>query len=268
MRRHTRWLYAVNPEALSSPADGLVGVSLTLTVARCPETPADWEALRRAWLKAVQRAGVVRLHWVVEWQARGVPHMHLALYCPSDRSAEEWGAIAIVAWLQRAGETYGARVSGQDWNEIEGPLGWLQYLSKHAARGVAHYQRQGKPAAWENTGRLWGYTGDWPVVEPWTIDAEWAAFYRLRRVVRLWRTADARKALQAAKTPEEARKARRRITYARHMLRCPDRSLSPVRGVSEWIPLEQLERIVDELAAQGFAIATRDLLRNAPAAAA
>jgi len=265
VRRHTKWLYAVNAEVLS---EGLTGVSLTLTLAKCPETPAAWESLRRSWLEAMRRAGVVRLHWVVEWQRRGVPHLHLALYFPDTQDAEAWGAIAIVAWLQRAGEAYGARVSGQYWNTIDGPLGWLQYLSKHAARGVAHYQRQGRPAEWDHTGRLWGYVGDWPTVEPWTIDAEWAAYWRLRRVVRLWRVSDARKALRAAKTPQEARQARRRITYARRMLACSDRGLSRVRGVSEWIPLDQLERIVDELQRQGFDIRTRELLDVAPAAAA
>lgn len=265
VRRHTRWLYAVDAEGLSS--DGLVGVSLTLTLLRTPDTPEEWDALRRAWIKAMQRAGVVRLHWVVEWQARRVPHMHLALYFPPEHDAEAWAAIAIVAWLQRAGEKYGAGFRAQYWNVIDGPLGWLQYLSKHAARGVAHYQRQGKPPGWETTGRLWGYIGDWPTVEPWTIDAEWAAFWRLRRVVRLWRLSDARSALRAAQTPQEARQARRRITFARRMLKSNDRSSSRVRGISEWVPLEQLERIVEELQRQGFAIATRDLLEHFPAAA-
>jgi len=246
--------------------DGLIGIALTLTLRDCPPTPAEWERVRRAWVKRMQRLGAVRLHWVVEWQRRGVPHIHAAAYFAPDRSAVELGELALVGWLAVAGD-YGARPQSQVWNVIDGPLGWLQYLSKHAARGVSHYQRQGKPAGWESTGRLWGYVGDWPVVEPWTVDAEWAAFWRLRRVVRLWRVADARAALRAATTPEEARSARRRITFARRMLACPDRALSRVRGVSEWIPLEQLERIVELLSTQGFAIATRDLLIAAPAAA-
>lgn len=264
VRRHTRWLYAIAPEELI--IDGTIGVALTLTLRDCPATPDDWERVRRAWVKRLQRLGVVRLHWVVEWQRRGVPHIHAAAYFPDDRSPEEWGALALWAWLEVAG-AYGARPQSQTWNVIDGPLGWLQYLSKHAARGVSHYQRQGKPEGWDSTGRLWGYIGEWPVVEPWTIEAEWAAFHRLRRVVRLWRVSDARGALRAAMTPEEARAARRRITFARRMLACPDRALSRVRGVSEWIPLEQLERIVELLQQQGFEIATRQLLASAPAAA-
>jgi hypothetical protein len=266
VRRHTRWLYAVDADGLVT-ADDAVGVSLTLTLARCPETPEDWERLRTAWIKRMRRLGVVRLHWVVEWQARGVPHMHCAAYFTAEHGAETWATLALFAWLDVAA-AHGAKPRAQHWNTIDGPLGWLQYLSKHAARGVAHYQRQGKPAGWETTGRLWGYVGEWPVVEPWTIDAEWAAFWRLRRIVRLWRIADARRALLAAQTPADARQARRRITYARRMLSCPDRALSRVRGISEWIPLEQLEQLVDELARQGLQIATRDLLSMAPASAA
>ena len=69
-------------------------------------------------------------------------------------------------WRDVAGE-YGVSLSAQFVTPITGPLGWLQYLSKHAARGVRHYQRSGRPAGWHNTGRLWRHSrSGWPVVDP------------------------------------------------------------------------------------------------------
>ena len=70
----------------------------------------------------------------------------------------------VHTWLRLAAE-YGPGEVGQDVVAITGPLGWLRYLSKHAARGVAHYQRKGTPAGWTKTGRLWGHGGAWPVDE-------------------------------------------------------------------------------------------------------
>lgn len=65
------------------------------------------------------------------------------------------GAWMVAEWLRLAAP-YGAASISQDFVPITGATGWLKYLSKHASRGVAHYQRQGKPAGWESTGRLWG----------------------------------------------------------------------------------------------------------------
>ena len=120
---------------------------------------------------------------------------------------------------------------------ITGPEGWLKYLSKHASRGVRHYQRQGKPAGWESTGRLYGHGGMWPRVEPIHGQMDDPTFRRMRRMVRSYVVAEARSTLLAARpgTPAHA-SARRRLTWARHMLRCNDRSLSAVRGFSGWVP--------------------------------
>lgn len=268
VRRHTRWLYSVDTEALAIAPEGgpeeaqpptgqtdrpleqqpsLVGIALTLTLRDCPETPDDWERLRRAWVKAVERLGAVRLHWVVEWQARKVPHLHCAIYFASGVDAVDRAADVAAAWLQRASR-YGARYQSQHWSEIDGPLGWIQYLSKHAARGVGHYQRQGRPDAWAKTGRLWGHTGAWPVVEPHREELSWPEFWRFRRLARSWRIADARGDVRAAVTSEARRAALRRLRYARRMLASPDPQLSRVRGVSEWIPMDVSLRLCDALA--------------------
>jgi hypothetical protein len=232
VRRHKRWLYSVD-----APALGGSGYALTLTVRETPPSAEVWRALRKSWVERLRRRDLVRLHWVTEWQARGTPHMHVAAYFAHELTpAERWELLGM--WLDVAGE-YGAGWRSQDVKPIDGPVGWLQYLSKHAARGVAHYQRQGKPAGWESAGRLWGYVGEWPTVEPLTVALTTEEAHRFRRLVRSWRVADARASGDWS-----------RVTYARRMLRCPDPSLSRVRGVSEWIPEHIALRLLD-VAADG-----------------
>lgn len=256
VRRHTRWLYSINAPAL----DG-TGIAATLTLRDCPPDSDAWRLMLQAWQKRVLRSGATRLHWVVEWQRRGVPHIHCAVYYPDD-VGEETAAIHVIAsWLALAG-VYGAQVRGQDYQPITGALGWLGYLSKHAARGVKHYQRSGKPEGWTSTGRLWGHRGEWPEEEPMRIAVDRAGSFRMRRWVRSWRLADARAAyleLAARPTPsdpEDAEKhvqrlatARKRIGSARRMLKRSER-FSPVQGVSEWVPepvaVAMLAHLVDD----------------------
>jgi hypothetical protein len=218
VRRHTRWLYGIEAPALTGH-----GYALSLTVKDTPPDAIAWHRARRAWIERLRYRGLVRLHWVVEWQRRGTPHLHCAVYFAHELdAAERWQLLSD--WLDVAAP-YRPGWRSQDVKPIDGPLGWLQYLSKHAARGVQHYQRNGKPPGWESTGRLWGYVGQWPASEPIQVDLTPAQAHRFRRLVRSWRVADARAAQDW-----------RRVRYARRMLRCTDPALSAVRGVSEWIP--------------------------------
>lgn len=243
VRRHTRWLYSVDAPAI----DGY-GWSVTLTVRDLPENAASWTALRRAYLKRLERTGLlIRSHWVTEWTRRRVPHMHLALYLSADLTPAQAARELVLPWLDVA-QQYGSGPRGQHIGRITGVVGWLEYLSKHAARGVSHYQRNGKPPGWDTTGRLWGHTGSWPVQEPAEVNLNRSEFFRFRRLVRAWRLADARTSLAAADTSEKRRSARRRIASARTMLRSSDRALSEVRGVSEWIP-EDVGLLLLDLAA-------------------
>lgn len=92
------------------------------------------------------RAGMVRLHWVTEWQRRGVPHLHCAIWFP-----DAYDTITPTrAWVEVA-SAYGAGLRGQHARIIDGPVGWFQYLAKHAARGVKHYQRTADsiPEGWQ-----------------------------------------------------------------------------------------------------------------------
>ena len=240
VRRHTKWLYAIQTDAL----DGF-GYAVTLTVKDCPESSERFHSLRRAWIRRVERMGSVRVHWVIEWQRRGVPHLHTAVYFDRELTPREKFAL-VDAWIAVA-SPFGAQHLAQYLLPITGATGWLQYLSKHAARGAAHYQRAGKPAGWEKTGRLWGHTGLWPVEEPLKFHVSQAAFFRYRRLVRAWRIADARR------ESDPVTRARR-IRSARGMLRCNDRQLSEVRGISEWIAQDQLVEFLGLLASEGYEV--------------
>ena len=239
-RRNTAFLRQIDETRLTG-----AGVAITLTLRDCPPTSDDWHRLRRAWIKRMERAGMIRLHWVTEWQRRGVPHLHCAIWFP-----DLYDTITPKeAWIDLAGELYGAGYKGQHGRIIDGPVGWFQYLSKHAARGVAHYQRSkdGIPEAWqERTGRVWGHVGEWPLQEPVELSLEGSegdrGWFVFRRLVRSWRIADARQY-----------RNRHRIAHARRLLRAP-RSIAEVRGVSEWIPRELARSMLEHVAALGYAV--------------
>lgn len=245
-RRNTEFLMrVVEPELTGA------GVALTLTVRDCPASAEDWTALRKRWIERQRRAGMVRLHWITEWQRRGVPHLHVAIWWPDKYRMSD----PVEDWVELAGELYGAGYRAQHAKIIDGPVGWFRYLSKHAARGVKHYQRNNEniPESWlRKTGRVWGYSGPWPLAEPRRFglqakdgDGGW---FRLRRMVRAWRRADAR-----------AEGDRWRIRSARRMLKSSEPELSRLRGFSEWMPSESVQlRMLANLVERGYAVVDRD----------
>lgn len=249
-RSNTRFLYSVDGSGLTG-----TGWALSLTVRDCPPTHAEWHATRRAFLMRLQRMGMIRCHWLIEWQKRGVPHLHAAVWLPETSSPGDQRVAMTEAWLAVA-EPYGAGIGGQHLAPISDAVGWFRYLSKHAARGVSHYQRSPEaiPVGWKKTGRMWGHLGDWPISPPdrWVVTA-WA-FWIYRRRVRAYRLADARRALASAPTPAAARQARQRIVQARRMLRCRHRNRSEVLGVSEWMPQQSQNQLLLWLAAEGFEV--------------
>nr|CRY97551.1 hypothetical protein [uncultured prokaryote] len=240
VRRNTRFLMSIREDQLTG-----AGVALTLTLRECPATAQDWHRLRRAWIKRMERAGMLRLHWVTEWQRRGVPHLHGAIWWPDQYDM----VTPLDAWVEVAAE-YGAGLRGQHARMIDGPVGWFQYLSKHAARGVKHYQRSAEnmPEGWQRkTGRVWGHVGDWPLREAVRLDLQdqhgdggWFAY---RRMVRGWRLADAR-----------AGGDRYRIRSARSMLTCSDQAVSRVRGLTDWVPEGVTLAMAANLAGRGYVV--------------
>lgn len=239
-RRNTAFLRSILEDELHG-----TGYAVTLTVRNCPPTSDDWHRMRRAWEMRMTRLGMVRLHWVTEWQRRGVPHLHVAVWFaqPVDPHAviDAWTAVAASA---------GAAHRGQHIHPIDGPIGWFQYVSKHAARGVKHYQRNPEniPEAWQSrTGKVWGKSGHWPTRDAIRVNLQGTegdrGYFAFRRLVRSWRIGDAR-----------AKGDLPRILYARRMLKAHDRALSTVRGISEWIPAHLQDAFLANLQTRGYAV--------------
>jgi len=224
-RRNIAFLRSVAPEALHVTEHGelLHGFAFTLTLRTCPQSAADWHQVRRNWVERMRRLGIERMHWVVEWQARGVPHLHGCFWSPNKHA----GDLAIGHWLSAAAQ-YEPRSQAQHVAPVSDFIGWAKYLAKHAARGVNHYQRSADniPEGWKSkTGRVWGHLGNWDTEDPEKRIISDGTYFRLRRASRRWRIADAR----AEKSPH-------RIKSARTCLKDPHQEQSKLRGISEWIP--------------------------------
>jgi hypothetical protein len=215
-------------------------MALSLTLRECPPSPEAFHKVRRAFVMRLHRLGMTRGHWLVEWQRRGVPHIHAAVWfgtlVPGHVIAEQWVAVAA---------TYGAGIKGQHCATITDSVGWFKYLSKHAVRGLKHYQRSSAnmPTAWKTSGRMWGHLGEWPTIEPIRFNVPHNANAAFRRLVRGWRLADARSSGEGV-----------RIASARRMLKCNFREKSTVRGQSEWIPEFAAFEFIRNLSERGFQV--------------
>lgn len=256
-RNNTVFLYSVDSSAL----DGF-GYAFTFTLRDLPATPAEWSSIRDRFLKRCSRMGLVRYHWVTEWQRRGVPHLHGCLYFPDPLTYSQLKALKV-AWCECVGRYY-ALQKGQDIKPIDSAVGWLKYLAKHGSRSKHHYQRSSKPSEWDSSGRVWGKGGEWPVRH--TEHDLGPLFFAFRRLVRRWRIADARMPLpifdadgKPMVSPGESQYLKwfpagvgaprnsRRIRQARRCLTSGDRASSSVRGMSEWIPEWLALQMVDFL---------------------
>jgi hypothetical protein len=190
-RRLIAWLWSVEADGL--PADGW---AVTLTTGGRPSSAAEWHSARRSLMQRLERLGYGQQQWVIEWTAAGRPHLHMAVYRDRcvfpvrPKRSPGFAADALAAWLSicdRKGWDASAR--GQHIVPISDASGWLQYVSKHASRGVGHYQRQGAPEGWERTGRLWGYWGGWPVAPPVVVTLSAEAFREYRSRMVEWQAA-------------------------------------------------------------------------------
>jgi len=237
-RRNMRFLWSVDNKKLA----GLVGYAFTWTVQKCPDTPQELaQALKLTFeeLKRGCRCGPPSelIHYVIEWQKRGVPHVHGVVYFTPENDATfdrsngvPTGAFnyIIYRWLRQAGQ-WGASEFGQFVHPVYDARGWSEYVAKHASRGAKHYQRSAAslPAKWQGkTGRMWGKRGAWPVDEPQDVlfltrlptplEESLAAklgvdplkfehlrdfngFAAFRRLVRSYAISEARKDLEAAR---------------------------------------------------------------------
>jgi len=221
-RRLVRFLWSVNPDALPP-----VGYAQTLTCGVTPDSAAEWASARHTYAQRLRRLGVDFSTWVTEWTAKGRPHLHLATFGQvSDREL-------LMAWLDVA-ESHGWQplARAQHITPVVDSTGWLQYVAKHSARGVGNYQRQGAPAGWEKTGRLWGKWGKWPEVEPVEYDVSDAVFLSYRDQLVSYGC----DRLEAAGAPAEL--------IASVRARFDDPVMGRFLGASGWIPDTEAARLL------------------------
>lgn len=251
--RHVRWLQSVSHDEL----DGH-GYAITLTVRDLPADAETWHAMRRAFFKRLERLGMFRWHWVVEWQPRydcegvshPVPHLHMAGYWSEPLNLVRQ---ARIKWhWNRVCDRFGvyASVRRQWVKRIAGPTGWAAYCAKHSGRSAAHYQRGGMPDGWETSGRLWGHSRfGWP---RWQLryELELRDMWKLRRLLKSWRKADACKpvrhttrcATRSSCRCEQLR--RRRIVRARKLYQGDGREMW---GTTEWVGPHTYVRMLETL---------------------
>jgi hypothetical protein len=205
------------------PAAG--GWAITLTMGGRPDTADQWHYVLKLLCEHMTRKGAELIHWVIEWTAEGRPHLHMAVYA---KPGLDFDLVVYPKWLElcrRMG--WPASQRGQHLVRINGVQGWLEYVSKHTSRGVAHYQRQGAPEGWTRTGRLWGHRGAWPVWTPEVWDLEPAAFYRYRRLLIAYQRDRLVRVLGAPKA---------RAKMVGNSIR--DKERGRFAGVGYWVPAE------------------------------
>lgn len=209
----------------------------------------------KSWLRFMKRHGLQHYYWILEFQASGNPHLHVLVWLDHTPDPLETYRVlrSWVGILNKSG--VGARLQGQIWENIDvggtitvdgetvpaHPERVLMYLAKHAARGVAHYQRQieNMPEDWQyRSGRVWGHDRSLPLREQEDFETDYPTFWTFRRLVRRWRCSEA----QGIKDPERRRTA---ILQARGMLKCGRPDVSPYRGVSAWLPSDVASSLLD-----------------------
>lgn len=229
-RRNRDFLMSIDPVNLTGQA---VSASLTLG----PDaviTPSDMQRMREAFFERLRREGVVRHHWVMEFQRRGAPHLHMIIYFPADWPKGDPARAVNWHWTEVTRDTSSLH-TGQHIEPVHALGGWLHYLAKHGARSAEHIQRI-CPEGWENPGRMWGKSGDWPTLEE-AFEIDPSSFFALRRWVRNWRLADARSALvkaRARRDPKAEEIALRRVIKTRSLYNRGDRQKSELMGLAEW----------------------------------
>lgn len=211
----------------------------------------------KRWLQYMKRHGMLHYYWILEFQGSGNPHVHILVWIDHEFDVLEQYR-ALISWVNMLDKSnIGARLQAQVWEPIDvggeivvdgervpaHPERVLMYLAKHAARGVAHYQRriENMPDDWQyRSGRVWGHDRGLPLREQDDFECSYKEFWAYRRLVRRWRLSEA----NAITDPERKRAA---VVQARRMLRCSRPDVSPFRGVSAWVPESVAKQLFDSI---------------------
>ena len=123
-RRNNQFLYSVR--IADVPGNGF---SFTLTIGddfdECP-TPVVFHGWINRLFVELRRTGRMHCyHWVIEWQKRGVPHIHGVVFEEPGADGESLMKTVIDVWLKYSSGT-GARRIGQKAIGLNSTLIWLK----------------------------------------------------------------------------------------------------------------------------------------------
>ena len=232
------------------------GTAATLTVRDVP-TFAEFKRLIRYLIEYLSRKGVFCWHYVIEWTKAGRPHLHVIIF----ETEPKIGAVELKRYWLKITRKFGTSERAQEVKELDGPVGFFQYVSKHASRGQAHYQREAEliPDGWQKTGRMWGRSRDGWETDETKVSLARNQFFALRRMVdraaKASAQADLRKALKYRDKRAEAsaRASLKHLNLARKAYG-HGRIASEVRGINEWVPFHITLALLDllPLPHQGF----------------
>lgn len=219
-QRNALFLQSVKPPV------GCLGIAVTLTCRTLPSL-SDWRSMVRTYCRFLSKSMVVSCyHYVTEWQRRGVPHLHLVVYLQiADTAWSTWMVLLRRFWSDISDSAMQSNYA----YPVTDLVGWLQYVAKHAARGVNHYQRASLPEDWKGlaTGRMWGYGGNWPERKEGKLSMSRADFVIFSRLLRKYMVKQGR--------PKRA------------MIQKKDSELTYPRGVFEWVDNKVVTRFLDYL---------------------
>lgn len=247
-RRNASFLMSIDRKAINCDM-----AFLTLTLRDIPATSKEWQRLVKTHCDWIMERGCSYLHWVVEWQKRGAPHLHMVV--AFDHKLPVKVAVGLTGNWLRLTEPYGSLPRSQRCdpiNDIQAQM--FVYVAKHSSRTAAHYQRQAHtmPPGWENTGKMWGKRGNWPVSES-TFETDKIGWVRLRRMLRSYGKSEARKRLARSKNSNaQSHKIKsdiKRLVAARTCLKRNTRNVAEVTPISMWAPQETTLRMVQAVQA-------------------
>jgi len=217
-RRNTDFLLSVDSDQLQG-----FGYALTLTIRECPESPNDWQRARLKLVHRLRRMGMIRMHWLTEWQRRQVPHLHAAVWFSSEFTPSQ-----IISHWMAAASPFGCATDAQFVAPIAGAPGWFEYLAKHAARSITNYQRSpaNVPPQWQGkTGRMWGKLGSWPVSDIKAVEVPASVEFQYRRLLMRYQVGKARRQGDV----------RREVYFRRYLSRAPKETSARVATPRLWV---------------------------------
>jgi hypothetical protein len=176
-RRLLKLGFSIDWAAVLAEAGGSF-LMVTLTYLNDPGPDAAKGHLHAMRKRFERHLGAVRALWKMEFQRRGVVHLHLLLWAPFD---DPVGLASFRRWLWVAWEGVTGERLRVDADFLRKPPGRAgAYFAGYATKGSKDYQHQ-VPESWQRTGRWWGRWGVEPMWEERSLTE--GEFFRTRRVL-------------------------------------------------------------------------------------